>query len=311
MDICCNFFEPAKFSLPFRPFKGSMCENCNSFPEVCKDSGGQNLHLCLTFIIIKFKIENMKTWKFFVLALAVSTLWVGCDKDNSSDTTRVKVRMTDAPGNYQEVNVEVTGVEFKMDDSKMVNLLVTPGVYNLLDLVNGIDTLIASADVPSGVLSQVRLILGENNTVKVDGVVHDLTTPSAQQSGLKVNLNSTLVPGDDFDLLLDFDANQSIVLTGNGEYQLKPVIRVIDEVSTGSIHGSVITPLAVPAQVSVSNGTVIHTTVTDSEGRFLIRGLAQGTYNITITPALPFLPVSIDNINVTVGNVTELTAVVF
>ena len=90
----------------------------------------------------------MKTWKFFVLALAVSTLWVGCDKDNSSDTTSVKVRMTDAPGNYQEVNVEVTGVEFKMDDSKMVNLLVTPGVYNLLDLVNGMDTLIASGDVP-------------------------------------------------------------------------------------------------------------------------------------------------------------------
>lgn len=253
----------------------------------------------------------MKTWKFFVLALAVSTLWVGCDKDNSSDTTSVKVRMTDAPGNYQEVNVEVTGVEFKMDDSKMVNLLVTPGVYNLLDLVNGMDTLIASGDVPSGSLSQVRLILGENNTVKVGGVVYDLTTPSAQQSGLKLNLNATLTPGVDYNLLLDFDANKSIVLTGNGEYQLKPVIRVISESTTGSVHGSITTMLAVPATVSASIGTETYSTVTDSEGRFLIRGLAAGTYNITITPALPFLPVMIPNVNVTVGNVTELTAVVF
>ena len=141
--------------------------------------------------------------------------------------------------------------------------------------------------------------------------MYDLTTPSAQQSGLKLNLNATLTPGVDYNLLLDFDANKSIVLTGNGEYQLKPVIRVISESTTGSVHGSITTMLAVPATVSASIGTETYSTVTDSEGRFLIRGLAAGTYNITITPALPFLPVMIPNVNVTVGNVTELTAVVF
>ncbi|HEY3370871.1 MAG TPA: DUF4382 domain-containing protein [Prolixibacteraceae bacterium] len=253
----------------------------------------------------------MKTIKFFVLAAAVSMLWVGCNKDNTSDTTRVKVRMTDAPGNYDQVNVDVKGVEFKMDNGALVNLNVTAGVYNLLDFTNGMDTLIASADVQSGTLSQVRLILGDNNSVSVDGVVYHLTTPSAQESGLKLSMNAALIPGVDYQLLLDFDANKSIVTTGNGEYKLKPVIRAISEATTGSIHGTVLTALALPATVSVTNGTVTYTSTTDAEGHFLVRGLAAGTYNITITPTLPFLPFTLANVNVTVGNMTELTAVAF
>ena len=188
----------------------------------------------------------MKTLKFLVLALALSTIWTACKK-NKTDTTPVNVRMTDAPGNFQQVNVDITGVEFKINNGATVSLNVHSGVYNLLDFVNGIDTLIASADVPSGSLSQVRLILGTNNTVKVDGVVYPLSTPSAMQSGLKLNVNSTLIAGVVYNLLLDFDANQSVVLTGNGEYQLKPVIRTVSVATSGSIHGSVVTTSALPA----------------------------------------------------------------
>jgi hypothetical protein len=185
---------------------------------------------------------------------------------------------------------------------------VTAGVYNLLDFVNGLDTLLASAEVEPGTLSQVRLILGDNNTVMVDGMVYNLTTPSAQESGLKLNMNSELAPGVDYDLLLDFDASKSIVRKGNGEYQLKPVLRAIHEATTGSIHGSISTSLSVPAVVSVTNGTVIFTSSTDVNGNFLIRGIAPGTYTVTITPVLPLQPVTMDNIVVTVGVKTELPA---
>lgn len=255
-------------------------------------------------------MKVLKTVRYFVLAAAVSVLLVGCDKD-STPTTSVKVRMTDAPGNFEKVNVDLKGVEFQIDNQTLVNLDVKAGVYNLLDLMNGIDTLIASDDVPSGTLSQVRLILGPDNSVVVDGVEYPLSTPSAEQSGLKLNMNSILVPGGSYNLLLDFDAHQSVVLTGNGTYQLKPVLRVIDAALTGSIHGSIVTTLALPALVSVTNGSVTYTTITDVDGHFLIRGLQTGSYSVTITPALPFLPVVNANVNVTVGEVTELTALVF
>ena len=252
----------------------------------------------------------MKTLKILTLVLTLSTLWLACKKD-SAGTTPVKVRLTDAPGNFQQVNVDITGVEFKMNSGALVNLNVHSGIYNLLNFVNGIDTLIASADIQSGTLSQVRLILGANNTVKVDNVVYPLSTPSALQSGLKLNVHSDLTPGVEYNLLLDFDANQSIVLNGNGEYHLKPVIRTISVATSGSIRGNVVTTLALPAAVSVTDGTNTYSTTTDASGNFLVRGIAAGSYTVTITPVSPYVVKTVLNVNVTVGNMTQLSAFTF
>jgi len=254
----------------------------------------------------------MKSIKNLTLVLALSAVLFACKKDsNSSGTTPVSVRMTDAPGNYQEVNVDIIGVEFTSDKNVVFNLNVKAGVYNLLDFANGIDTLIASANAPSGKLSQVRLILGTNNTVKVDGVVYPLATPSAMQSGLKLKVSKTLEPNIEFNLLLDFDANQSIVKKGNGEYQLKPVIKTVSVSTSGSIHGNVVTTLAWPATVSINNGIDTFATTTNTTGYFLLKGLPAGIYTATIIPLTPFNTKTISSINVSVGVVTELGAIVF
>src|SRR5690242_8947336 len=167
----------------------------------------------------------MKTLRnFLLLCSGALMLTTACKKEEATTsigTTPVKVRMTDAPAAYDQVNVDIIGVEFKVNSGTTVNLNVNPGVYNLLDFANGVDTLIASADVPSGELSQVRLILGSNNTIVVDGQPYPLETPSAMQSGLKLNVHTTLQPGVLYELLLDFDASQSIVVEGNGTYKLK------------------------------------------------------------------------------------------
>jgi hypothetical protein len=61
----------------------------------------------------------------------------------------------------------------------------------------------------------------------VDGVSYPLSTPSAEQSGLKLQVNATLEAGVVYTILLDFDANKSIVVTGNNTYKLKPVVSII------------------------------------------------------------------------------------
>lgn len=248
-----------------------------------------------------------------ILAMLTLVVFAGCKKDDadSSGMTPVKVYLTDAPGNFQQVNVDIIGVEFKIENEATVNLSVNAGVYNLLDFTNGVDTLIASSDVPTGMLSQVRLILGPNNSVMVDSVVYPLSTPSAMQSGLKLNVHSTLVEGVVYNLLLDFDANQSIVLTGNGDYILKPVIRVVSTATSGSIHGNVSTSLALPATISAVEGLNNYTTVTDTNGFFLMQGIPAGTYSVTITPQTPYVALTIPNVIVTVGNMTELGVITF
>ena len=134
--------------------------------------------------------------------------------------------LTDAPGNYQEVNVNIIGAKEGSDSLGWRQLNIIPGIYNLLALSNGIDTLLTNDTVPPGQISQIRLILADTgNTVEVDSVFYPLKTPSAQQSGLKINVHATLLPNIHYIVLLDFDAGKSVIETGKNTFILKPVIK--------------------------------------------------------------------------------------
>jgi hypothetical protein len=170
--------------------------------------------------------------------------------------------------------------------------------------------MIATGDIDAGTIEQIRLILGSDNTVMVDGVVYPLSTPSAQQSGLKLQVHKTFEPGVDYSLTLDFDALQSVVVKGNGNYQLKPVIRVIDNAISGSIRGSIV-PDSITATVTAIRDSIPFSTVTDKNGSFLLSGLPAGTYNVTVTPPLPLLPVVIPGKVVNIGSSTDLGVIHF
>lgn len=230
---------------------------------------------------------------FFTMSL-MGLVLVGCESNNdASGTSTIMVRMTDAPGDYDEVNIDVKDVLMKTttetDDSEgWVSIgNVTPGIYNLLDLTGGVNVLLADNVVPSGYLGQIRLLLGDNNTVVKDGVTYPLKTPSAQQSGLKLKINQTLLAGATYDFLLDFDVEHSIVVQAgtSGNYNLHPVINVSTLVTSGVIKG-VIDPVLVGFQVmaSVQVGDVTVTAYANEEGMFQLNGIPAGTYSVTLTP---------------------------
>ena len=231
-----------------------------------------------------------------------------CNKDENQ--SHLSIRMTDAPADYDAVMVDVQGVEITGNGGANVMLNTNKGIYNLLDFTNGMDTLIAAGDLDAGTISQIRLILGTENSVIVDGEVFPLSTPSAQQSGLKLQIHQTFVAGVSYYILLDFDANQSVVLQGNGTYQLKPVIRTIDAAVSGSIKGS-ISPISLGTVVTASSNGVSYSTVASANGYFMIPGLPAGTYDITVTPALPLLPITITGKVVVVGASTDLGIIIF
>ncbi len=229
------------------------------------------------------------------------------DMDNGSSNTKASytVRMTDAPGPYSAVNIDIQGVEITGTGGQNVLLNVNPGIYNILDYVNGLDTVIATGSLNPGTVQQIRLILGSNNSVVVDSVTYPLTIPSGSQSGLKIQVHQVVQAGVAYSVLLDFDANKSIVKQGNGAYKLKPVIRTINTAISGSIKGS-IAPAGTLATVTASNGIDSFSSVVDSTGNFMIMGLPAGTYDVTITPALPFLPVTITGVVVVAGESKDI-----
>ncbi len=248
-------------------------------------------------------MNKIKLILIFTMIVGISA----CKKNDSNNagTAEYSVRMTDAPGPYSEVNVDIIGVEITGNGGATTMLNINPGIYNLLEFANGADTLIATGSLEAGDVQQIRLILGVNNTVVIDSVSYPLATPSADQSGLKIQVHQTLEAGVAYSILLDFDANQSIVKTGNGAYKLKPVIRAVDSAVSGSIKGQVL-PLNAGAAITATYNGVSYSSVTDANGYFIIKGLPPGTYDVKITPAAPFVEVTQTNIIVNVGVTTNI-----
>lgn len=222
----------------------------------------------------------MKKIVFFSFAL-LSLVSLSCEDDEKN--ARIQVYLTDAPGDFQEVNIDIQGVEIHASETDnergWQSLDVTPQIYNLLDLTNGVETMLGSLELPGGKISQIRLKLGEDNTVKIDDQTFDLSTPSAQQSGLKVQIHQVLAEGITYKILLDFDAAKSVVETGSQTYSLKPVIRALTEAQDGAIEGTVEPAQSVSISV-LSGEEVVTTTTSNDAGEFLIRGLEAGTYKL-------------------------------
>jgi hypothetical protein len=255
----------------------------------------------------------MRTLKHFTCYFILLMVAFACKKEKQDETpplnpTPYHIRMTDAPAAYLAVNIDLQSVEVTGNGSTVM-LNVTPGIYNLLHFSNGLDTLIATGSLTMTKVEQIRLILGSNNTIVTSTGTYPLKTPSAQQSGLKLNVHHTLQPGVDYYVLLDFDAAQSIVENGNGDYSLKPVIRTIESALSGSIRGKISQP-GVAATVTASSGAASYSSVVNANGDFVIAGLPAGSYTITVIPVLPYVPVSVANVNVSVGVSTNVGIIV-
>ena len=176
--------------------------------------------------------NQMKT----MIAIAAIALTAMACSTETMQQGKMTVHMTDAPGLYEQVNVEIVSVlahyaDSSQGDSGWVELTTNAGIYNLLELQNGLDTMLVDHDdVPIGKVTQLRLILGtQNNVMLLDSSYMDLQTSSQTNTGLKVNVNMDIDPAEDVEVLLDFDAEASIVVRGNGSLLLKPVIKVLKE----------------------------------------------------------------------------------
>lgn len=258
---------------------------------------------------------KMKKMKIILSFALLGAIMISCN--NNSDGPAVtasypyNVRLTDAPNPvFKEVNVDIQGIEVTSGSGQTVTLNVTKGIYNLLELFNGTNKLIATDKLQISEVDQIRLILGPNNTVvDANGVSHPLGTPSAQESGLKLQVHQTLQQGILYEVILDFDANKSIVDLGNGDFKLKPVIRTIEKAISGNINGT-ISPVGLANVVAhnTTTSTDYSTSVDPITGKFSDMGLPPGTYDVIITPAPAslYLPVTKTGITVTAGNTTDL-----
>ena len=168
---------------------------------------------------------SMKELGRFAVVACCVVAFAGCDKTNLKPITQVKIRLTDAPLAAQQVNIHIKEVRVNLtDDTTWIVLHTNADIYNLLDYKNGKDTLIAEGSVPATkFIKEVRIILGDNNTIRIDDEVHPINMLSASANDVRVLINSKLNKNIET-FTLDFDAAASIIETSKGTFYLRPVV---------------------------------------------------------------------------------------
>lgn len=163
----------------------------------------------------------------------------GTSPDTATGAGNLRVSLTDKPAEeYQAVKVTVASVRVHQSaeageaDGSWLEIPVTAAMpVDLLTLRNGVLYELCGTTLSAGHYQQIRLALTanegttppyRNSVVTADGTEHAL---EAQSGTIKIVHQFTIAAGTETDLVLDFDASQSVKKRGNGTFFMQPVIK--------------------------------------------------------------------------------------
>lgn len=247
-----------------------------------------------------------------VIALLVMTMLLlfACQKERNDvkvpeGQQRVRIFLSDNPVNFDAVYVDIQQVVVQVipdscrgrdnnnndcydDDEYQCSvwdtLDIRPGVYNLLDLSNGTDTLLANGLTLAGRINKIKIVLGDNNSVSIDSVSYPLTlwnnhhSVTIQVRGADIDE----ITAEDLQLWLDFDAGGSIIKVNRNHFVLKPRIKIFVPDLTSTIKGKIMPKDAKAVVAAIADGDTLVAIPEHRDGRFKIRGLKGNTADLFI-----------------------------
>lgn len=228
---------------------------------------------------------------FIGLFLLFSGLFLGCEGSGSDNKALINVLLIDAPGDFDEVWVEILGVELLpagsrgLENGEWVFLPYTPvdKIVRLTDLVGSQRLLLGRKEVPAGVVSQVRLLLGDTHYFIKDGDRLPLALANNIENFLTVELQANAAANFALDIYIDFDVASSVKPGASGTFVLEPVLRAFTLDRTSEVRGNVGPREARPYVYAISQADTF-ATITSGTGEFRLRGLPPSPYRILIRP---------------------------
>jgi hypothetical protein len=257
----------------------------------------------------------MKTKNLFLafasLLIIFALSFSSCSKNGVNNADALQVYLTDGPGDFEAVNLDIQKVEVKLDNDEKhekddrygdndddkddhtkkkdefgewVDLSFTPAVVDVLKLRNGVEKMLADGNV-KGTVRKIRITLGTNNTVVKGGVTSTLNIINETNNFLYIKLNDEhreRGTGNGLKVWVDFDIANSIAEV-NGKFYLRPVLRPFCNANFAEAEGRVL-PEGIKPTVTFSNASGFNSIgIPAANGEFKIRGLKEGTYTVTYT----------------------------
>ncbi|MBZ5565696.1 MAG: DUF4382 domain-containing protein, partial [Acidobacteriia bacterium] len=180
-----------------------------------------------------------------------------------------------------------------------------------------LQTLGSTTGLPPGNYQQIRVYLlandnpvsgnacasvNANNCVEVNGTLKPMLLSSEAQTGIKIPSGQitsggvSLQANQSADIDINFMACESLVMQGNGNVRLKPVLhagevtlntstlagKAVDSVSGNAIPNALVLLEQVPSGANPPIEAVKYTATADSGGNFFFCNLAPGPYDVVI-----------------------------
>lgn len=187
-------------------------------------------------------------YKLILSTLALSGLLTACGGGStSSHVGQLSLSITDGPvENATEVWISFSSVELQGAENTLIEFDEAIQL-NLLDLQGDESSvLLDNESLQAGDYQWIRLGInsGINETyIVVNDNHHLLEIPSSAQSGLKINRGFTIGVGTTSDFTIDFDLRKSVTQASNGDFKLRPTLRMVDNLEVTSVNGTVAEPL--------------------------------------------------------------------
>lgn len=182
-----------------------------------------------------------KAYKITILSILSLFFLSSCSKEDIADTSQnslVNVKLKGTQSQLSELNIEVLDVQFRVledetDPNAWVSLnTINTGVHDLTNLTQDeLMPLVDFQEVPSGFIYNIKIVYGNQNMVVMDGVEYTLNMSSECQNASINIIEKQLNVNTLYEFVLEFETNNSISFSSDGNANLDPKMNTVMSVS--------------------------------------------------------------------------------
>ena len=159
------------------------------------------------------------------------------EPEPTADWGIIEIRVTDPPpADVEHVFITLTNIEVhRVSDnvSGWETIIIDEVTFDLMDVI-GVTAVLGSANVTAGSFTQIRLDVAEVDVVFVTDNITDNVTARVPSEKLEIVRPFNVGSGLTTVLTLDFDGEKSLIMTGQGKFLFKPVVKLLIEGKEGA-----------------------------------------------------------------------------
>lgn len=165
-------------------------------------------------------VNHFQLIKSFVLTLIILGFFTSCSKEdleNDAQLTNISVKLKTVTSELNKVYIDIEDVQIKIKqdgnslDAWLSLEAINKGIHNTSNLNNQSALLLVdNFSAEAGNIYGIRLVLGDNNFMDIDNVLHSLDVSNLGNSYPTNTVSTQLEANKSYDFVIELNVDQSI-----------------------------------------------------------------------------------------------------